>query len=300
MRKQFAKTLTELGEDTQLAVLIGDIGHFSLREFQEKHPDRFYNMGVAEQSMISMASGLALNGFFPVVHSITPFITERAFEQIKDDLCYQNVGVNLVSVGSAFDYASLGSTHHCYDDIAILRSLPNMQIVYPATPEEFDSLFRQTYRNGSPTYFRLPEKKHTVPTNPKFGEVEKIQEGEDITIVAIGSQLQNAVDAAREVVVQKISCDVIYVTTIKPISEASKNTIIQSVQKTKKLITIEEHSVIGGIGDEVAHICGDVSFSHKRIGIQDTFLTNYGSYEEHCEANGLTKENIVKTIHEFI
>lgn len=299
MRKQFAKTLIGLGEDKRLVVLIGDISHYLLREFHEKYPDRFYNMGVAEQSMMSMAAGLALNGFFPVVHSITPFITERCFEQIKDDLCYQHVGVNIVSVGSAFDYASLGCTHHCYDDIALLRSLPNMQIVYPSRPEEFDVLFRQTWANGSPTYFRLPQKTHTIQTHPTFGEVEKLKEGKDVTLVAIGPQLQSAYDAAFDLEKEGISCSVFYATTIKPISEASKQKIIKSVGETEKLVTVEEHSVIGGIGDEIVRICQGVHFIHRKIGIQDKFLTNYGTYEEHCRANNLTREGVIQTVYEI-
>lgn len=299
MRKQFAETLLNIGKDERLIVLIGDISHFLLREFEEKYPERFYNMGIAEQSMMSVATGLALNGFLPVVHSITPFVTERCFEQIKDDLCYQCLGVNIVSVGSAFDYAAQGCTHHCYDDIAILRSLPNMQIIYPARPEEFDVLFRETYSNGFPTYFRLPKKTHNIKTNPKFGEVEKLKEGNNVTLIAIGPQLQNAYDAAVELLKNNISCDLIYITTIKPISEASKNIIIQSLGKTKKLVTIEEHSIIGGIGDEIALICEDVYFTHRRIGIKDKFLINYGSYEEHCRANNLTKEGIIKAIYEI-
>ena len=190
MRKQFAKTIFEVaGADERLAVLIGDISHHLLRDFQAKYPDRFYNMGIAEQAMMSMSSGMAMKGLIPVVHSITPFVTERCFEQIKDDLCYQYVGVNIISVGSAFDYASLGCTHHSYDDIGILRALPNMQIVYPAAPHEFDTLFRESYANGSPKYFRLPARAHSLQTHPKFGEAERLPEGKDATIVAAAPQI---------------------------------------------------------------------------------------------------------------
>ena len=299
MRKQFVKTMLELGEDKRLTILIGDISHYALREFEEKYPDRFFNMGVAEQAMISMSSGLAIGGLIPVVHSITPFVTERPFEQIKDDLCYQGLGVNIISVGSAFDYAALGCTHHCYDDIAILRALPEMQIIYPAAPHEFDTLFRETYANGSPTYFRLPAKTHNIQTNPRFGEAEKIIEGESVTVIVAGPQLQNAHDAAMELEKEGVKCDLIYLTTIKPLSDTAKSLIRDSVRKTSKVVTIEEHSVIGGIGDEVARIANDIFFSHRRLGIQDKFLVNYGTYEEHCEANQLTKDGIIDAVHGF-
>lgn len=299
MRKQFANTMLEIGgKDERLVVMIGDISHFLLREFQAKYPERFYNMGIAEQAMMSIASGLALGGFIPVVHSIVPFVTERCFEQIKDDVCYQNVGVNIISVGSAFDYASLGCTHHCYDDIAILRALFNIQIVYPASPREFDVLFKETYANGSPTYFRLPAKTHNLETRPRFSEVEKLHEGNYATIIAVGPQIQNAYDAVVESAKKGMFCDLIYLTTIRPISSASQEIIRKSVGKTGKLITVEEHSIFGGIADEISLICKDASFRHRRLGI-DKFLTNYGTYEEHCRANNLTKEGIIKTLNEI-
>jgi len=239
-----------------------------------------------------------LGGFFPVVHSITPFITERCFEQIKDDLCYQNTGVNIVSVGSAFDYAALGCTHHSYDDIGILRTLPRMQIVYPAAPHEFDILFKEAYANGAPTYFRLPEHIHSLSTHPKFGEVEQMREGNVVTVIAAGPQLQNAWEAAEEAARAGVLCDLWYVTTIKPLSAASEKAIAASVAKTGKVVTVEEHSVIGGIGDLIALICGGERFTHVRLGVNDKFLECYGTYEEHCKANGLTKENILKAIHD--
>ncbi|MBU6321343.1 MAG: hypothetical protein KGI78_03735 [Patescibacteria group bacterium] len=299
MREQFAKTLADLGADERLAVLIGDISHFLLRDFEQEFPERFYNMGIAEQSMLGVAAGLAMRGFYPVVHSIAPFVVERCFEQIKDDLCYQGLGVNIVSVGSAFDYAALGCTHHCYDDLAILRALPGMQIVYPSAPHEFDSLFRATYANGSPTYFRLPAKTHEVRTSPRFGEVELLREGGDCTIVVAGPQLPNALAAADALAEEGVACDVIYLTTIKPLAASARAAITASVQKTGKVVSVEEHSIIGGVGDEVARICTDVPFTARRVGIADRFLTNYGSYAEHCAANGLTAEGIIAAAHEL-
>jgi len=299
MRKQFAKTLQEIGEDDKLVVLIGDISHFLLRDFEAKYKSRFYNLGVAEQGMMSMAAGLAIKGFYPIVHTIAPFITERCLEQIKDDLCYQNLGVNIITVGAAFDYAALGCTHHCYDDIAILKGLPNMQVIYPGAPHEFDALFKETYANGSPTYFRLSEHKHSIATSPKFGEVEKLKEGSDITLVVAGPQLGNAFAAAEDAAKQGSTCDLIYLTTIKPISARSQKLIRDSLKKTGKLVTVEEHSVAGGIADEVRIIAGGVPYVEKRMGVTDKFLVNYGSYDEHCVALDLTQEGILKTLNEI-
>ncbi len=208
-------------------------------------------------------------------------------------------GVNIVSIGAAFDYAALGATHHSYDDIAILRAQPTMQIVYPGNPQEFDALFKQSYNNGFPTYYRLSEHNHAIPTTPIFGEIELLKEGKDVTLIVTGPQLQNAYDASKEVEKDGILCDLIYVTTIKPISEKSQKIIQDSLKKTSKLITVEEHSIVGGLADAIRLIAENIPFVAKRIGIQDKFLTNYGTYEEHCKANGLTSEGIIKIIHEI-
>ena len=154
MRQQFADTMLEVGQaDPKLSVLIGDISHFILQPFAKACPGRFYNVGICEPTIISMAAGLSKTGLHPVVHTIAPFIIERSFEQIKLDFCYQGLSGNIVTVGSAFDYANLGCTHHCYDDFALIKSLPRTQIIYPASCAEFDLLFRQTYRNDHLTYF---------------------------------------------------------------------------------------------------------------------------------------------------
>ena len=300
MRKQLPKTFLDIGgRDERFTILIGDISHFLLREFQANYPDRFYNMGVAEQSMIGIAAGMAMNGMIPVVHTIAPFITERCLEQIKDDLCYQKLGVNLVTIGAAFDYAALGSTHHCYDDFAILLAQPEMQVISLGASHEFDALFKETYSNGSPTYFRLSEHEHGITTTPRFGEVEKLRDGADVTLAVIGPQLKQTLEAAEEVAREGVACDVLYFTTLKPLSDMAKKAIVDSMWKTEKLVTIEEHSVVGGLGDVIGLIAGMVPYHAKRVGIKDKFLINYGSYEEHCRANGLTAEGILEAIHEI-
>ena len=161
MRNTFAQTLTSLAEeDERLVLLIGDISHHLLRDFQSRFPNRFYNAGICEQSIVSMAAGLAAEGLKPVVHTIAPFCVERAFEQIKIDLCYQNLDVSIVSVGSSFDYAHLGCTHHCYEDVSILRSLPNIDIFVPGRSSEFVDIFKSTWGNGHPKYFKLSKDEH--------------------------------------------------------------------------------------------------------------------------------------------
>ena len=172
MRNQFVKTITEIMEkDEKLYLLLGDIGVWGFRHVLEKYPDRAHNIGICEQATIGLASGLAMTGFIPIVHSIAPFLVERAYEFLKVDFGYQRLGGNFVSVGASFDYNKLGSTHHCPADVAILHQIPNMQIVVPGHPKEFDKLFHQCYSNGQPTYYRLSEHVNADHFGVNFGEV---------------------------------------------------------------------------------------------------------------------------------
>jgi len=301
MRAQLTKTIMDLGKDDKVVLLVGDIGVFGLRHFKEAYPKRFYNLGICEQSMMSLSAGLALAGLIPVVHSITSFVTERCFEQIKDDFCYQGLGGNIISVGSCFDYAGLGCTHHCYSDIAIIRSLPRTQIIYPASEIEFDLLMKQTYNNNHLTYFRLPQKKHSykfLENQIKFGKGIKVNEGKDITIIAAGPQLDNVLKAKEEFEKQNISIEIIYIHTIKPLD---RDLIRESAKKTKKVLTIEEHNIIGGLADEVARNLEDLEgVKLSRMGVNDEFITDYGNYDEICKSIGLTAEGIVKNITEML
>jgi transketolase len=289
LRNQFAATLENVGAfDEKLVVLLGDISVYLLRNFERKFPDRFYNIGICEQTIISMAAGLSSIGFYPVVHTITPFTVERCYEQIKIDLCYQQLGANIISVGSAFDYPASGCSHHCCEDFAVLRPLPGMEIVFPGSEIEFDAIFKQTYANGHTTYFRLPAAMHNIKFNEaqlRFGTGIKLKEGNSLTVVVTGPELKNAVAAS-----EMLDTEIIYIHTLKPLDT---ELVRQSVAKTGKVLTIEEHNVIGGLGDAVAMATGDIgNVIRSRLGIEDKFLTGYGSYEQHCAALGLDTRGI--------
>ena len=293
MRNQFAVTLEDVGaSDGKLVVLLGDISVYLLRNFEQKFPDRFYNIGICEQTIISMAAGLSSLGFYPVVHTITPFTVERCYEQIKIDLCYQQLGANIISVGSAFDYPASGCSHHCYEDFAVLRPLPGMEIVFPAGEIEFDTLFKQTYNNGRTTYFRLPAAKHGIKFDQaqlRLGKGIRVKEGKALTVVVTGPELKNVIEAS-----EMLDIEIVYIHTIKPLDT---ELIRQSVAKTGNVLTIEEHNVIGGLGDAVAMATGDIgNVIQSRLGIEDKFLTNFGSYREHCVALGLDTAGIKRKI----
>jgi len=297
MRQEFADTMLEVGQkDSNLVVLIGDIGHFALQPFARKCPGRFYNIGICEQTMVNMAAGLSKVGFFPVVHTIAPFIVERSFEQIKDDFGYQKLGVNIVTVGSAFDYTGLGCTHHCYDDFALLKNIPRMQILYPASTLEFNRLFKQTYNNGLPTYFRLPGQQHEIAfkkSQIQLGKAMVVQKGSDVTIIAVGSQLKTVMDSVDSLKSLGISPEIIYVHTVKPLDE---KTIVTSISKTKKCLVIEEHSMYGGVFDDVLRTTSGIGAKFAAINTGDKFVHTYGTYQDVCKKLGFTAAHIVKTI----
>ncbi len=298
MRKTFSDTMLEVGQtDPKLVVLVGDIGHFALQPFAKACPGRYYNIGICEPTIVSIAAGLAHAGMYPVAHTIAPFIVERSFEQIKLDFGYQGLGGTLISVGSAFDYSGLGCSHHCYDDIALLKSIPGTQIVYPAMPKELNLLFKETYTNGSLTYFRLPANKHDVdiPDNQiRFGKAIRVKPGKDVTIVAAGPQLKTAMESLPALKAAGIDVEVIYPHTIKPFDYAL---ITKSVNKTRKCLVVEEHTKFGGVGDEVMRaVQGIKDTKIAFINIPDCFIHGYGQYHEHCESLGLTKENVANEV----
>jgi transketolase len=297
IRQQFADTMLEVGQkDPNLIVLIGDISHFILQPYAKACPGRFYNVGICEPTIVSMAAGLAKVGFYPVVHTIAPFLIERSFEQFKLDFCYQQLGGNVITVGSAFDYSNLGCTHHCYGDFALIKSLPNTQIVYPASCDEFDILFKQSYNNKQLTLFRLTEHQHDQQIDQsliEFGKAIKVAEGRDLTVVAAGPQLKNAVGARKELLNKGWDLEVIYVHTIKPLDLPL---IHASINKTKKVLVIEEHNRFGGLEHDIlTNICDIGHVQSNSIAI-DSFIHDYGSYDDLCSGIGLTVDGIEKTV----
>jgi len=297
MRQQFVDTMLDVGrEDSKLAVLVGDISHFSLQPFAQACPGRYYNVGICEPTIISMAAGLAKVGLYPVAHTIAPFLIERSFEQIKLDFCYQQLGGNLISVGSAFDYSNLGSTHHCYGDFALLKTLQRTQIMYPASPEEFDSLFRQTYQNGLLSYFRLPAQVHNQYFNEKIevGKGIKVVDGENITLIATGPHLQTVLMAQNRLQAMGWNPEIIYIHTIRPLDV---DLIYASAKKTRRVMVIEEHMESGGLGDDVLRATRKIEqLQFSSLSIPDTFLTDYGTYAEQCERLGFTSEGILRRV----
>ncbi len=289
MRAELAKLCLEtVKTDTKSVVMVGDISHFLLRETEQVAPNRFYNIGICEQTIIGMASGMAIEGMRPIVHTIAPFLVERAHEQIKVDLGYQHTEVTIVTVGGTYDYSDLGCTHHCYNDIALMKSIPNMEVYEPGTPKEFRELFTQTWGNGNPKYFRLSAHIHSQDVTVQSEEVNIIRDSIDGRWVFVTGHLLDDV-------LEDTNCGVIYVSTLHGMSNNSIEMLSELFKSQTKLYSVENHFKIGGLGDLVSDI---FSLPVKRIGLDRKFLTNYGTYDDLRKESNMDRESILRQLYE--
>ena len=291
MRKQLVNTVESILEkDNRLVLLLGDIGVFGFRKAFELFPERVYNIGILEQSTISVAAGLAIEGLIPVVHTIAPFLIERSFEQLKVDFCYQRLGGNFVSIGASYDYAALGCTHHCPGDVGILKNLPNMEIVLPGTPSEFDILFNEAYSNQNPTYFRLSDRSNSQGYDVKFGKAEIIKKGKLATIVVVGHLLTPVLEASKD-----IDVTILYYTTVAPFDG---ETLRENCVSSKIMLCEPYYS--GALSADILNALKPNPIVLDFVGVPHIFLTNYGLAEEHDELIGLTAKNIRERIERLI
>ena len=295
LRQEFSDTMSEVGSNDQdLVVMVADISHGILKSYAESCPGRYFNIGICEPSIVNLACGLSKVGLNPVVHTIAPFITERSYEQIKLDFGYQNLSVNLITVGGSFDYAQLGCSHHCYTDVSLFTHFKNSSIVIPGTNEEFKILFKKIYKQKNIKYFRIPEFSHNINFKNKkivFGKAIKVTQGKDLTIVTTGTQLNNAIEVQKILLKKGYSTEILYFHTIKPFDYLQ---VKKSLKKTKKLLSIEELSAHGGLyGRCVETVIGIKGIKTEQLAVFD-FIHGYGSYEDLCNRAGLSVPNITK------
>ena len=301
MRNAFAAEITALaGEDDRVVLLSGDIGNRLFDNYKERFPTRFFNCGVAEANMVSMAAGMALSGLRPVAYTITPFITTRCLEQIRVDICYHNAPVIIVGVGGGLSYASLGATHHSCEDIAFLRVLPQMTVVCPGDALEVRQALRAAIGHDGPLYIRLGKKGEPVvhKRDPEFviGKGITLREGSDVCLLSTGNLLPTAMRAAEELGLRGVSAQVVSCHTVKPLDEAL---LARAFSKFTVVATLEEHSRLGGFGGSVAEWLADrppVKARLCRIGTADEFLHEAGGQAYAREYFGLTPETIAEKV----
>ena len=302
MRQACLNMVYELAKEDKRILFIGsDLGVGTLDQFKEEMPDRFYMEGISEANVVGMATGLALEGKIPYVNTIATFLTRRCFEQLVLDVCLHNVNVRLIGNGGGLVYAPLGPTHLAIEDIAILRAIPNMTIVAPADADEMRRFMPLTPGHQGPIYIRLAKGYDPIVTNDEvpfvIGKAIPMRQGSDALIVTTGITLKAALDASAELSEQGIESAVLHVPTIKPLDEEM---ILEYSDRVPVIVTIEEHTIIGGLGSAVAELLAEANFGQpkrfKRIGLPDVFPDEYGTQDSLMQKYHLSSENLVSVI----
>ena len=307
MRKTCLNMVHKLAESDPRILFIGsDLGAGTLKDFEAQFPERFFMEGVMEQNTIGMAAGLAMEGFIPYVNTIATFITRRCYEQLAVDLCLHNLPVRLIGNGGGVVYAPLGPTHLATEDIAILRALPNMTVVAPTDAEEMKRLMVKTPDHPGPIYIRLAKGGDPVVSREEdgftIGRAIPLRQGNDVALIATGIMVCRALEAAKQLASEGIECTVLNVHTIKPLDEQA---ILSLAENVPLLITLEEHSCIGGMGSAVAELLIDklppaAQPSLRRMALPDAFPDAYGSQDDLLQRYGLQPEHIIQTVRESV
>lgn len=303
MRNAFVNTLTAFArKDPRVMLVTGDLGFTVFEKFRDELPDQFLNAGVAEQNMIGVAAGLAMSGRRVFTYSIIPFTTFRCLEQIRNDVCYHRLPVCMVGVGAGYSYGHMGSTHHALEDIAVMRSLPGIAVVCPGDPVETGKAVEAMMTYGGPCYLRLGKAGEPALHKPDVtftvGKAIRMRPGKDVTIIATGTMLETSLKAADLLAVSGIDTGVVSMHTIKPLDELA---VLSIAKNTRLTVTVEEHSIIGGLGGAVAECLSinDCQARHMMIAAPDGFAEKCGSQAFLREAAGLTAESIAKKILSF-
>ncbi len=303
MRDAFLRSLITLAEtDDRIALLTGDLGFGVVEKFGTKFPDRFWNCGVAEQSMIGIAAGLAKSGMRPFVYSIANFPTFRCLEQIRNDICYHNLPVTIVSVGAGLGYGTLGYTHHGIEDIAALRSLPNISIYSPSDPIDVANVVTRISQNPSPTYLRLGkngEPEIQAGTNNSVpGSIRELTSGTHLTILATGGVTENCLRVAEQLKTNGYEIQVISVTQLEPLNAR----FLLGTITSSKILVVEEHVKRGGFAStllETFNENGSTAQLH-RLYVDEAKISEIGTQEYLRGLSGLDKVGITAKCLEIL
>ncbi|MEQ8666529.1 MAG: transketolase C-terminal domain-containing protein [Rhodospirillales bacterium] len=304
MRDAFIAELHEIAaKDPAVLLLSGDIGFKVFDRFRDTYPGRYMNMGVAEANMVGVSAGLALSGKRPVAYTIVPFLTMRAFEQIRVDVAMQHQPVMIVGVGGGLAYDILGPTHHSIEDVSLMRSLPGMTVLTPADPNQVRAATRAAYDLAGPVYIRLGKNGEPdlgTGDHPfEIGRPTLMRGGDDAVIIASGAILSVAIDAAAKLGDDRISCSVVNLHSVKPIDAG---TLLDWIGDKRAIVTLEEHSIIGGTGSAVAEIVAEAGLGVplKRLGIRDRFTFEVGSREWLLNRHGLDAQSVADAVKSLI
>ena len=305
MRDCFIERLSLMAEaDPRIILITGDLGFGVLDDFRQRFPKQFVNAGVAEQNMTGLATGLALEGHVVYTYSIANFVFMRCLEQIRNDAAYHDCNVNVVSVGGGFSYGALGISHHATEDLAIMRSLPELTVVSPGDHWEASEATAAVAKQRGTSYLRLDkssaEETHRPDDKFKLGEARCIRDGDDLTLAATGGILGEALAAAELLSDQGVNCRVLSVHTISPLDQEA---FVQASRETGGIVTVEEHTIHGGLGGAVAESLLEAGAAPRlfyRVGLRDGFSSIVGS-QAHLRARyGLDRKAIAATVSNLL
>ena len=301
MRNAFADEITRLGaSDPRVVLLSGDIGNKLFDKFKQHAQDRFFNCGVAEANMMSVAAGMALSGLRPVIYTIAPFTTTRCFEQIRVDVCYHRVPVIIVGTGAGLSYAELGPTHHSLEDLALLRALPDMLVFAPCDEVELRLGLRAALLQDRPMYMRIGKKGEPVihKTQPEFqlGKAITVRAGEDVCLISTGNMMPVALSTADRLREQGLSARVESFHTVKPLDT---DRLGQVFGRYRLVATLEEHTRLGGLGGSIAEWLAAQETPYGRLisfGTDDQFMHETGSQDYARRRFGLSAGAIAEKV----
>ncbi|HZK38850.1 MAG TPA: transketolase C-terminal domain-containing protein [Clostridia bacterium] len=302
----YGKALCEIGEEhPEVVALTADLGKSTkIGMFGESYPNRFFNVGIAEQNMFGMAAGMAKAGLTPFLSTFSIFASLRSADQLHTDICYQNVNAKIIATHSGTSFGQAGSTHHAICDLAVARSLPNLTLICPADGMETVNAVRAAYETPGPFYIRINRGFDRVvyPSTDygfELGKAVELHEGTDLTIIACGSCVFQAIQAANFLDnTDGLKIRVLNMHTIKPID---REAIEKAVMDTRRIITVEDHTVLGGLGSAVAEVVVESGkgCAFKKLGIQDEFAP-IGLHEDIMSILGIDSNGIIEAVREVM
>lgn len=301
----YGEVLSQLGERyPDIVALTADLASSTkIGRFGKKYPERFINVGIAENSMFGIAAGLAQAGLRPVVSTFAIFTSLRSGEQVRTDICYQNLNVKIIATHAGLSFGQAGSTHHCTEDLAVMRAFPNMTVIAPADGLETGNAVAAAMEWPGPVYIRIgrgfePPVNKTKDYGYEIGKAITMRDGRDVTIIACGVGVLQAVRAAEVLDHQGLSARVINMHTIKPID---RDAIIQAVKDTRRIITVEDHNIVGGLGSAVADVIveGGKACAFRKLGVPDCYSI-VGYPEDLYHYYKFDADGIVETVSELM
>ena len=300
MRENCLKMVFELAKQDERVVFIGsDLGVGVLSDFKKEIPSRFFMEGVSEQNLVGLAAGMAMEGNVVYLNTIATFLSRRCYEQVAVDLCLHNVNVRLIANGGGVVYAPLGPTHLAIEDIAIMRALPNMTVVAPADAVEMNRFMKVSVDHPGPIYIRVAKGHDPIVTSDTgpfvIGQAVPMREGEEVLLATTGIGLQVCLAAAEKLAAQAVKAAVLHFPTIKPLDTAALHA---HAERAAAIVSVEEHTIIGGLGSAVAEYLAESDLLHarrfKRIGIPDVFPSVYGDQNGMMRKYGISAESVVE------